>query len=623
MTAGIESPSLLVRPAPSKIEGPNGFLLRLAEANCLATADLARIGVSYDYRCFVDQMLLPEIAVSSDLHEAVQRIGEQWSEKPRIWNRQYSRFCPWCLREGEKWQVGWELLFHDACPKHECWLIDRCSSCGEHLTWRRPNLLRCPCGADLRREWPTLAPREVVMFSELLEARFFQEVIEAYPPFVDLNVDQTQRVVCYLGTHFDPGAGERPLKRLKACSMEVSWRVSSTGAAMCLGWPTEFHRALSALQDRSGTEKIGLSRMFKHAYAYLYRGFSEEVFRPLQAAFEAWLVDEWKRGLGRRNRRLGDLLLDGVRWVPAMAAASNLGISVERLRFLVKQQVIDGVETVSAQGRRFLTVRKDQIEQLRPQVLYEVDLKTATEMLGFSRVRMRGLFRLLFPSLARTLPGEVGAWVISRTEVEELLGMGRHLPVVGIQGEGQVSFAGQLRYHDWSTEEIVELIGSVRRGEIFPVALLDGVPGLPRWIFDCQALAVWRQKRGVADKEWLSIEEVSRRLDTRHEVVLWLVRQGVMKGELLAPSKGSGYRISKARVQEFRDNYLFATEAANEVGVSSGRLRKALAARGVHPVSIDGVGPCRQLFYKRSAELSKSLALLGQSSQDLLEPGPR
>lgn len=614
MRATVESPSLLFRPAPSKAEGPQGYLLRLAEANCLTVADLGRIGVSYDYQCLLDQTLLPEVAVSGDLHDAVRNTAAHWREKPRIWNRQFSRFCPWCLGEGEKWQVGWELLLHDACPRHECWLIDRCSTCGEQLTWRRPNLLRCPCGADLRREWPKLAPEEVVQFSALLEGRFFHEDIEAYPPFVDLNVDQTQRLVCYLGTYFDPGAGEKPLKRLKACSMESSWRVTSTGAAMVLGWPAAFHTALTGLQDKAGQEKIGLSRMFKYAYAYLYRGFSEEVFRPLQEAFEVWLVEEWKRGLGRRNRRLGDLLLGGVRWVPAMAAASSLGISVERLKYLVREQVIEGVETVSGQGRRFLTVRKDQIEALRSQILHEVDLKKATELLGLSRVRMRGLFRLLFPSLGRTLPGDSGSWVIARSEVEVLLEFGRNMPVVGIQGEGQVSLADQLRYHDWEAEEIVELIASVRRREIQVVGLLDGVGGLPRWVFDGQALAIWRQKRGVSDREWLSIQEVSRRLETRHEVVLWLVRQGVMKGEKLA----SANRIPKTALQEFCENYLFAAEVARQLGVSSIRLRKSLAALGVHPVSIDGVGPCRQLFYKRSDVLSNALAKIGKIEEDLL-----
>lgn len=343
-----------------------------------------------------------------------------------------------------------------------------------------------------------------------------------------------------------------------------------------------------------------------------------ELFRPLQEAFEVWLVEQWKRGLGRRNRRLGDLLLDGVRWVPAMAAASSLGISVERLKFLVKEQVIEGVETVSGQGRRFLTVRKDQIEALRPQILHEVDLKTATEMLGLSRVRMRGLFRLLFPRLGRTLPGDSGSWVIARSEVEELLELGRNLPVVGIQGEGQVSLADQLRYHDWDAEEIVELIAAVRRQEIQVVGLLDGVAGVPRWVFEGQALAIWRQKRGVSDKEWLSIQEVSRRLETRHEVVLWLVRQGVMKGEKLASAKGVGDRIPRAAVQEFRENYLFAADAAKELESSSIRLRKSLAALGVHPVSIDGVGPCRQLFYKRSGDLSKALSKIGQGGDDLL-----
>jgi hypothetical protein len=79
-----------------------------------------------------------------------------------------SRFCPSCLRSGQRWQLWWRLRWAFACPRHQCLLSDVCGECSR---WQRigplpnevvPNTVRCAriaegasgraarrCGADL------------------------------------------------------------------------------------------------------------------------------------------------------------------------------------------------------------------------------------------------------------------------------------------------------------------------------------------------------------------------------------------------------------------------------------------------------------------------------------------
>lgn len=49
------------------------------------------------------------------------------------------RFCPKCLAEDSKpyFRKKWRLSFSTACPRHTCFLLDRCQACGKPLTLYR------------------------------------------------------------------------------------------------------------------------------------------------------------------------------------------------------------------------------------------------------------------------------------------------------------------------------------------------------------------------------------------------------------------------------------------------------------------------------------------------------
>ena len=108
----------LQRPLRRADESPKGFLLRLANANLLGWLEIQAVA-----------------RVDSTLG-AIDLEGRQpWMAQTS------SRFCAQCLSDIGYWRTSWEILFADACPMHECWMIDRCADCGEDLTWKRELLL--------------------------------------------------------------------------------------------------------------------------------------------------------------------------------------------------------------------------------------------------------------------------------------------------------------------------------------------------------------------------------------------------------------------------------------------------------------------------------------------------
>lgn len=57
--------------------------------------------------------------------------------------------CPACIKEKGIVDVCWDLTAFVACPVHGMRLLQRCPACNSGLTWLRPGLLTCSCGASL------------------------------------------------------------------------------------------------------------------------------------------------------------------------------------------------------------------------------------------------------------------------------------------------------------------------------------------------------------------------------------------------------------------------------------------------------------------------------------------
>lgn len=606
---------LLIKLAPYRTEGPNGYLLRLAEANRLEYSDLPDLGVTYDADALLRSHLLPERGLDPALLAWVQNIATLRQKTSRVWNMRYSRFCPLCLNEEPSWRAEWELCFYDACAQHGVWMVDRCSSCHEPVSWRRSQVVRCGCGADLRAEPSHLAPAEVTQLSQVLSRKLTGRGAADMPePLRDLNVDQTQRLIRYLGMHLDPAGVSKSLKLSNVGRMEVSWPVTSVAAAILSGWPTAFHVRFSEIQERSGGKKVGLPKLFQRAYSYLYKGLKEPAFDAVRYSFEQWLVENWRGGLALRNRRLAGQLLHRVHWIPANVAAERLGVRVARIRRLVSEGVIDGHESYSSTGRRFLLIRKEQVDELTHADLSEVDLTTAMEYLGLGKVRMRELLRLLFPSAYRPL-SEYGfpPWRISRQDVERYLAIGDGLPVLAIPEESQVSLFHVLKYWAWSENEIVDLIEAVRDGAIELEGLLDGAVGLARWIFDSPSLKIWRQRRNPELSNWLSVPQVAKLLGLKQEAAYWLDRNEFIPAERLRTLRGCGARVSRAEFERFKESYVFATEIAEALKTTSRKVSALLSEQGIVPASGQGLEKCGKIFYARSKTLMVFLETLNVS----------
>lgn len=604
-------PTLLIRPHPSRTEGPTGYLFRLAEANFMTLHDLEEIGIAFNPEALQQQQLLPNQQLYPELYEQIRYVSKLQQAQPGIWNRQHARFCPYCLSEEPRWRIGWEVFHFDVCHKHGVWLVDKCTSCGELQTWRRESLLRCNCGADLRQEIPEEAPSACLLLGEVLDQVLLRQPIRYQHgyPFEGLSIKQLQDLIRYLGVYMDAASCFKSLKLARGGEMEVSWAISSLAAEILVCWPEKYHQALDVLQDQEGTSKKSLKAVFKEAYQNLYQGsLRSKAYAPVREAFQYWAAHFWKGPLAKRNRRMTEMVLENASWIVGKFAANRLGISMARLRYLIKSGQLEGQETISDKGRRFLMVRKDQLARVEEELAGEITLGKAMEILGLGKVRMRRILKLLFPSARRVNDQQALPWCISSTEVYQLAELGEELPRVYYVEDDEISLADVLHYWQWNADEIVSLVEEVKAGAFVLSRTLIGKAGISRWIFKRKDLIQWRAAMQTDRVNWITIPELAEVLGVKQQVAYWLTQNEYIRSHKLGTSKHHGSRVRKVDVDRFLRQHIFGTEIADRIGHSPRKAMLMLKAESIYPLRGTSIEACRQLVYTRTDALDRFVA---------------
>ncbi len=606
--------SLLIRPHLTDGEGPQGFLFRVAEANGLGLAALCELGMHFDVQLLDNLGFFPLQSVSAGLVSYAKSLERHLVHQPQSWNREVARYCPECLRDKACWQFGWEILFFDACPIHGTWLIDRCPACNEHLSWGRPEMRRCACGAMLGAYSAAPCPESVTRLTKALAHCVMPEETGAPVQIAQtMSLIQLQRLIRLLGAYGDPVATPRPQKILGTGRLDISWNVTSLAAEILEKWPQSFFLMLSHMEGAA--PKVGSGRLngrFGHFYSLLYRGFPEPEFDFLRRAFEEYVAEHWKGSFGGRNRRLIDSMPRKMAWIPAKHARQILGISQRALDRLVTAGELSSELRYGQTGRSFLYVNRREVEVMADSKANSVvDLVTASSLLGLKKSRVAALILLLMPEVRKL--GEVGSvWKIPRTLIDEVLAIGAALPVRPSLKEGEVSLGHVIRYWPWSDRAFGHCIEACIKGDILPVAHAQGSRGIKGWLFKSNELKAWHTSR-ARNADSYSIPELAERFSIKQEVAYFLVRKNLIKAERVKVGRKTSALVSVENLDEFERRYVFGRDLAAELEISPKAISEKLASLGVCAVSGPGVDGCRQVLFAKSVELNSAIVLLSRS----------
>lgn len=205
-------------------------------------------------------------------------------------------FCPCCADEVGFIDAFWDLEIAIACSRHRTGLTKACPACGLGLSWFRPGLLQCQCGADLREAVRPGASDAVVALMEVLRAKLHGEVPSLSAPgslpsgaLTMLSLKELIALVRQLGSF--------ALLAATGSSEGGDEAIVEAAAESLAEWPMRFHQLLRRLGElpSARTDTPSLVARLGVFYSTLLKGRPEHAF--LRDEFIRFGAQQWGEGL--------------------------------------------------------------------------------------------------------------------------------------------------------------------------------------------------------------------------------------------------------------------------------------------------------------------------------------
>jgi hypothetical protein len=238
---------------------------------------------------------------------------------------------------------------------------------------------------------------------------------------------------------------------------------------------------------------------------------------------------------------------------------------------------------------------------MRPVLDDEVDLLTASEILGLKKSRLRLALPRLFPK-ARKIEGNANRWAISRSSVEYLAHAGNGTAICKPANE-QVSLDHVLRYWCCSDDEVTNILVCLKEGTLRPAGRLARGVGLSRLVLLEDEVRQLVETSRTQFQSELTIPQVAEALSVKQEVAYYLVRQGLLASFTAVIGRRSVSLVNRKELNAFLSRFAFARDLAKFRGTSSRSLQSSLATLSIYAVVSPTHDICRQVIYERTPEL--------------------
>lgn len=292
-----------------------GFALRMGCRNGLAFSDLASQLASPGHRylphhcaAWLAFLFGTDVAkVSKALARRYVRHGTTYIEfsgytfrKPYLVRQSHPQICPQCLSEHRHIPKLWAITIVTACPRHGTRLIDQCI-CGRKLSWRRPAMDVCVCGAPLHPQAQfsnQASEMEIDLASSVQErlavtVRTGDKYSSRLPPdLLELTLSTALQVIWSFGIE--------PSKSCSARKKTAPNRLPSTGEASTLVQVAM--RQLAIFQSQNFSEGTVPAKSVRALISLIEEPLSNHDYLIMVALFDrlSAVCPELRKALSRR-----------------------------------------------------------------------------------------------------------------------------------------------------------------------------------------------------------------------------------------------------------------------------------------------------------------------------------
>lgn len=619
-------PRLVVRFPPQTGESLRGWLLRLTEANgyprpswILSATGLSGVGVSR--RALVECLSwLAQCAPSSispllNTNYVTVKKREVFGMRPAIPDCALPRYmfhlapsvCPLCLQERQILLGHWDLKYWRVCPKHGCWMVSSCPSCGEPLSWTRSHIDRCTrapqCTGHLSEAATTTAPeaaRQLALF--IGTSAGFRDLPER--PHLEKIFGQMSLLECL---QLILSVNERPSavrQREWRCTLDAG-SAFETAAQNLHHWPKGFENYLDHLRDPIAAEQHVsvkgelrgiVQRIDGHNSPFTFSARTREI---LVAAIVSYLD---------RNGTGAPLLAKRVQkqyqscWASRREAAIMLNTDWHSLDSLIERGDLKCEIRQAGSRKRYLIHRasidaylkshQNQLVHVNKDEARFINRRDAANLLG---VGWRTIDALYSEGLIRATLGR-RYLLYEATSLNEIIAVFRRTAVcerpTKVKDRQLLSSLELLRAYP--AIGVCRFIRLVVDGGLKPVAIDIRLRGVNQFFFDRDDI------RHLAQGETVSHVEAVKILRCGSMDVPRLVLNGFLvdlRDE--ATRRGTRRQITRASLHQFASRYAPISELAAAARTNSSLLYRRLWNAGIRPI-MDASGNSTQSFWIRN-----------------------
>lgn len=492
--------------------------------------------------------------------------------------------CVHCITEDGYADACWDLSAFTACPRHHCALVDSCLGCGAGLSWFRPGLLTCRCGARLASASSAAADPATVALMAVLQAKVRGESIVGMKDSSGLPLEWLSTVP--LGTllrllqvlaKFDPSAG---------CE-------SVCAAGILTDWPNGFHAYLRRVGAGSAmTPGAGLRKRFERLYGALFKrrewGTCTALLRD---EFVRFGENEW--GASLVDQKLRGAASSGGRFISANRFAERVGVQPVTVRRWMQEGLIGVTEVPTARARRLVVDARPFDGTLRPSADC-LEQREAAKYIGLPVSVLLGLRRSGHYSPDPIVNRRRGYWK------EDLDRLAKRLFATAPRGRPAELGAEQTirmghvvnRCKFGSDDAKAALLAAVLEGKVLPVG--NAGTSWADVLLAARAVEGFRLQCSVSsNRSGMSLAAAAATIGCGPHVVRGLLSRGDLER-----SGGSPAGIARDSIDRFAARWSHVRALASRLGTTQTKLLDAASVAGLESLRVHTRGGSESLFLR-------------------------
>lgn len=598
---------LLRTPKPFALESLRGYLLRLAEVNGLSgVAPILKLaGVSDDKSRHAEQPVeilelvtghrmkdLAHLPLTNPLTNIQQVSGHPVSKGYSILSN--PKICPCCIKENGYAPAYWDLIAVQGCYKHQQSLITECHECKAKLTWHRPGLLTCKCGADLSGLQGNPLSLEELEFLRVIDAKFKGEVLDDSQsqtglPFAHLTKISLSTILALMHTMGSMHLFiNKQVVRAKACTHqdEVKYALE-----ILKDWPNNFYKFLHRVGEEHGRDSLGLDRQFSlFTQRFFKRGYPEQEIRFLKEAFIDFGKLHWGKAFYYPRMQAKSDTVSQSNFVGVQEFAEMVGHTPSAVRKMIAdgRLVVKQLEGKKV-GKVIIDLEKSNIQL--PSVGNAMGVRDAGKFMGLpvsviTRLRKTGIY---VPEHLTLRKGSFCKDDLLKFKQRIIACQQKKLP-----NDGLISIAYVMRKSFKSSSIKASIIEWILDGSLACFGSAKEIPDIKIRITDLEALTA---DVYATERDWISIKQTSAELYCDSGIVANMLQEGLIEG---AVHKGA-HQINRQSVLDFKQRYVTLQQLSSvfELGVKS--LNYLCKQHGLALLSVRRKFNVSQNFIERSA----------------------